>query len=67
MSHTMAKTREELLTLLNAPEGLENLKALMETEPAPATGRPDRGTCSRANRGARTPGTVRHPGRALRL
>ena len=35
----MAKTREELLDLLNAPEGLENLKKLMETEPAPATGR----------------------------
>ena len=35
----MAKTREELLALLNCPEGLENLKALMKTEPAPATGR----------------------------
>ena len=35
----MAKTREELLALLNAPNGIENLKALMETEPAPVTGR----------------------------
>lgn len=35
----MAKTREELLALLNAPNGIENLKALMETEPAPDTGR----------------------------
>ena len=35
----MAKTREEMLALLNCPEGLENLKALMETEPTPATGR----------------------------
>ena len=35
----MAKSREELLNLLNCPEGLENLKALMESEPAPQTGR----------------------------
>ena len=35
----MPKTREELLTLLNAENGLENLKALLETEPAPVTGR----------------------------
>lgn len=35
----MAKTREELLALLNAPNGIENLKVLMETEPAPVTGR----------------------------
>ena len=35
----MAKTREELLSLLNAENGLENLKALLATEPAPATGR----------------------------
>ena len=35
----MAKSREELLSLLNCPEGLENLKKLMETEPAPITGR----------------------------
>ncbi len=35
----MAKTREELLKLLNCPEGLENLKALMKTEPQPETGR----------------------------
>ena len=35
----MAKTREELLALLNAPNGIENLKALMETEPAPVAGR----------------------------
>ena len=35
----MAKSREELLALLNAPEGLENLKSLMQTEPAPQTGR----------------------------
>ena len=31
----MAKTREELLALLNADNGLENLKELMNTEPAP--------------------------------
>ncbi len=35
----MAKTREELLTLLNDENGLENLKALLESEPAPKTGR----------------------------
>ena len=35
----MAKTREELLTLLNAENGLENFKALRKTEPAPAVGR----------------------------
>ena len=35
----MPKTREELLTLLNADNGLENLKALLESEPAPTTGR----------------------------
>ena len=35
----MAKSREELLQLLNCPEGLENLKELMETEPQPETGR----------------------------
>ena len=35
----MAKTREELLTLLNAENGLENLKALLETEPLPPVAR----------------------------
>ena len=35
----MAKTREELLSLLNADDGLANLKALMESEPAPVVGR----------------------------
>ena len=35
----MAKSREELLQLLNCPEGLENLKELMKTEPQPDTGR----------------------------
>ena len=35
----MAKTREELLALLNADDGLENLKALLAAEPAPAVGR----------------------------
>lgn len=35
----MAKSREELLRLLNAPDGLDNLKALMQSEPAPQTGR----------------------------
>jgi len=35
----MAKSREEMLNLLNCSEGLENLKALMESEPAPQTGR----------------------------
>ena len=35
----MSKSREELLQLLNAENGLENLKALMETEPLPPVGR----------------------------
>ena len=35
----MAKTREELLSLLNGADGLKNLKALMETEPLPPVGR----------------------------
>ena len=35
----MPKTREELLTLLNAENGLENLKALLETEPLPPVAR----------------------------
>ena len=35
----MPKTREELLALLNAEDGLENLKALLETEPLPPVGR----------------------------
>ena len=35
----MAKTREELLTLLNAENGLENFKALLKTEPVPVVGR----------------------------
>ena len=35
----MEKSREELLQLLNCPEGLENLKELMKTEPQPETGR----------------------------
>ena len=35
----MAKTREELLELLNAENGLENLKALLKTEPLPLVGR----------------------------
>lgn len=35
----MSKTREELLTLLNAENGLENFKALLKTEPAPVVGR----------------------------
>ncbi|MGN0801741.1 MAG: PHP domain-containing protein, partial [Candidatus Faecivicinus sp.] len=35
----MAKTREELLSLLNGEQALENLKRLVETEPAPAAGR----------------------------
>ena len=34
----MAKSREEILNLLNCAAGLENLKALMQTEPAPVTG-----------------------------
>ena len=36
---TMAKSREEILKLLNAPEALENLKALLASEPAPEAGR----------------------------
>ena len=35
----MAKTREELLTLLNGEHALENLKQLTATEPVPAVGR----------------------------
>ena len=35
----MAKTREELLQLLNAENGLENLKALLESEPLPPVAR----------------------------
>ena len=35
----MAKTREELLDLLNGEHALENLTALAATEPAPAVGR----------------------------
>ena len=35
----MAKTREELLDLLNGEHSLENLTALAATEPAPAVGR----------------------------
>ncbi len=35
----MGKSREEILSLLNCAAGLENLKALMQTEPAPVTGR----------------------------
>lgn len=35
----MAKTREELLALLNAEDGLGNLKALLQAEPAPVAGR----------------------------
>ena len=35
----MAKTREELLSLLNTENGLENLKALLETEPLPPVAR----------------------------
>ena len=35
----MAKSREELLELLNCPEGLANLKELIKTEPQPETGR----------------------------
>ena len=35
----MPKTREELLTLLNAENGLENLKALLESEPLPPVAR----------------------------
>ena len=35
----MSKTREELLSLLNADDGLENLKALLESEPLPPLAR----------------------------
>jgi len=35
----MAKTRDEILALLNGENALENLKQLVATEPAPATGR----------------------------
>ncbi len=35
----MAKTREELLRLLNGPDALENLKSLLDSEPVPQTGR----------------------------
>ena len=35
----MAKTREEILNLLNAENGLENLKTLLETEELPPVGR----------------------------
>ena len=35
----MAKSREEILELLNGPDALENLKALLASEPAPQTGR----------------------------
>jgi hypothetical protein len=35
----MAKTREKLLALLNSDQALENLKSLLETEPAPVVGR----------------------------
>ena len=35
----MAKTREELLNLLNGKNALENFKALLETEPKPVVGR----------------------------
>ena len=35
----MAKTREELLNLLNGADGLENLKRLMKTEPLPPVAR----------------------------
>ena len=35
----MAKTREELLNLLNGENALENFKALLETEPKPVVGR----------------------------
>ena len=34
----MPKTREEILTLLNGDNALENLKALLESEPKPVTG-----------------------------
>ena len=39
MFFTMAKTREELLSLLNGENALENFKALLETEPKPEVGR----------------------------
>ena len=35
----MPRTREELLNLLNAEDGLDNLKMLLETEPLPPVGR----------------------------
>ena len=35
----MAKSREELLNLLNAENGLENLKMLLKSEPLPPVGR----------------------------
>ena len=35
----MAKTREELLNLLNGENALENLKALLQTDPLPPVGR----------------------------
>lgn len=35
----MAKTREELLSLLNGENALENFKALLKTEPLPEVGR----------------------------
>ena len=35
----MPRTREEILSLLNAENGLENLKTLLETEPLPPVGR----------------------------
>lgn len=35
----MSKSREALLALLNAEDGLENLKALLKTEPLPPVGR----------------------------
>ena len=34
----MPKTREEILNLLNGENALENLKALLESEPKPETG-----------------------------
>ena len=35
----MSKSREEILELLNAENGLENLKTLLLTEPLPPVGR----------------------------
>ena len=35
----MPKTRDELLEMLNANDGLENLKALLDSEPLPPVGR----------------------------